>query len=112
MKRAGIISGIAGFILFVLVLGTNPTSLPSLVLVVPFVLVFVIIWCLSFAYMRKHNFTRLRAVRLSLIFSGLPVSLMLLQSIGQLTPRDIITILVFFAVAYFYLSRIVVSSDQ
>jgi len=111
MKRAGIISAIAGAFLFGLVLFTNPTTLPSLILVVPFVLVFIIIWCMSFAFMRKHNFSRLRAVRLSLIFAGLPVSLMLLQSIGQLTPRDIITILVFFAVAYFYLSRIVVSSE-
>jgi hypothetical protein len=111
MKRAGIISGIAGLIFLSLVLFTNPTTLPSLILVVPFVLVFIIIWCMSFALMRKYNFTRLRAVRLSLIFAGLPVSLMLLQSIGQLTPRDIITIMIFFAVAYFYLSRIVVSSE-
>jgi len=112
MKRSIIISSIAGLILFGILIGTNPTELPSIILMVPFTLLFTIIWCLSFSNFRKRGMSRLRSVRLSLVLAGLPVSLLLLQSIGQLTPRDITTILAFFALAYFYISRIVISSEQ
>lgn len=111
MRRATTISCISAVLLLGLLMATNPTSLPSWVLIVPFILLFATIWFISFSKFRSHDMSRLRSVRLSLVLAGLPVSLLLLQSIGQLTVRDIITILAFFALAYFYISRIVISSE-
>lgn len=111
MKRPVIISTTSAIILFALLLSTDPSTLPSFILVIPFVLIFTIIWVVSFRSLRNANITRLRSARLSLVLAGLPVSLMLLQSIGQLTPRDIITILAFFGLAYFYISRLVASAE-
>ena len=107
MRKPTIISCVASAILFFLLIGTNPTQLPSWLLIVPFILLFSAIWSISFSNFRSHGLSRLRSVRLSLVLAGLPVSLLLLQSIGQLTARDIMTILAFFALAYFYISRIV-----
>lgn len=112
MKRSTIISSAAALILCILLVSTNPAQLPSWSLVLPFILLFIVIWSVSFSGFRRHGMTRLRSVRLSLVLAGLPVSLLLLQSIGQLTPRDIITILAFFSLAYFYVSRIVTSSES
>lgn len=111
MKRSIILSACSAAILLALLMSTSPNGLSSFVLVIPFILVFTIIWALSFSSFRKKEISRLRSVRLSLVLAGLPVSLMLLQSIGQLTPRDIITIFAFFALAYFYISRIVISAE-
>lgn len=94
-----------------LLLFTNPTKLPSILLIVPFILIFTAIWTYSFKLFQKSNVSKLRSVRLSLVLAGLPVSLLLLQSIGQLTMRDIITILAFFGLAYFYISRLAVPAD-
>ena len=111
MRKSTIISCAASATLFFLLIGTNPTQLPSWLLVVPFILLFSAIWSISFSNFRSHGLSRLRSVRLSLVLAGLPVSLLLLQSIGQLTVRDIMTILAFFALAYFYISRIVTASE-
>lgn len=111
MKRSVIISAVSALLLLILLMATDPSKLPSFILVIPFILIFTIIWSLSFSSLRGANMTRLRSARLSLVLAGLPVSLMLLQSIGQLTVRDIVTILAFFGLAYFYISRIVASAE-
>jgi hypothetical protein len=104
---------LASFLILVaLLLSTQPNTLPSIVLIVPFVLIFVFIWTISFMTFRKYAVSKLRSVRLSLVLAGLPVSLMLLQSIGQLTIRDVITILLFFSLAYFYISRLAAPADE
>lgn len=111
-KKVSIAIGTCCFALLVLLLATDPTQMPSFVLILPFSLLFTIIWLFTFSGFRETGFTRLRAIRLSMLFAGLPVSLLLLQSIGQLTIWDIITILAFFGLAYFYVSRLAVSSSN
>lgn len=111
MKKIYTVPGICIAILFILLVTTQPSRLPSLMLVVPFVLLFTAIWYFSFSVFQGNNMTRLRSARLSLVLAGLPVSLLLLQSIGQLTVRDIVTIFAFFALAYFYISRLAISAD-
>jgi hypothetical protein len=98
--------------LLALLISTDPATMPSFVLILPFALLFTIIWSISFSGLRQNGFSRLRAIRLSMLFAGLPVSLLLLQSIGQLTIWDIITILAFFGLAYFYVSRLAISSSK
>lgn len=111
-KKTSVIISLCSFALLVLLLATDPTQMPSFVLILPFALLFTIIWLATFSGFRENGFTRLRAIRLSMLFAGLPVSLLLLQSIGQLTIWDIVTILAFFGVAYFYVSRLAVSSSK
>ncbi|HJP95783.1 MAG TPA: hypothetical protein VJ843_00265 [Candidatus Saccharimonadales bacterium] len=111
-KKVSLTIGACCLTLLVLLLATDPTQMPSFVLILPFSLLFTIIWLITFSSFRKNGFTRLRAIRLSMLFAGLPVSLLLLQSIGQLTIWDIITILAFFGLAYFYVSRLAVSSSN
>lgn len=91
---------------------TNPATLPSFLLIIPFALLFTAIYAVSYAAMRSLGLRRLRGLRLSLVGAGLPVSLLLLQSIGQLTLRDVLTILVFFMLAYFYISRLAATSQK
>ena len=94
-------------LLFVgILLMTNPTTLSSVFLIAPFLLLFIILWSASFLIMRSAQFSRLRSARLSLLVGGVPVGLLLLQSIGQLAIRDVIIILLFFAIAYFYVARL------
>lgn len=114
MKRKHVIAVLVGAsLLFIIMLTfTNPTRLSSLALIAPFFLLFLILWCGSFLLLRASNFGRNRSLRLGIVLSGLPIGLLLLQSIGQLTIRDVITILVFFGVAYFYIDRIMTTKTD
>ena len=96
----------------VLLLSTNPTQLSSFLLIAPFIMLFSILWATSFLILRRMEVSRSRSIRLSMIIAGLPVGLLLLQSIGQLTVRDVITILAFFGVAYFYIVRLTATRSE
>ncbi len=85
---------------------TDPTHLSSALLLIPFCLFFLILWCLIFLILGSTASRQLRAARSAFVFAGLPVGLLLLQSIGQLTPWDIVTVIAFAILAYFYLVKI------
>lgn len=106
MKKPTIIAGTSFGLLLIFLGFTNPATLPSFLLVIPFTLLFTTLYAISYILLRKMGLRRLRSLRLGIVCAGLPVSLLLLQSIGQLTVRDVLTILIFFGVAYFYISRI------
>lgn len=93
-------------VLLILVLTTDPTRLPSITLIVPFILLAIILWSSSFLILRSVGLSRARSIRLGLVIAGLPVGLLILQSIGQLTLRDVIVIFTFFGIAYFYIARL------
>ncbi|HUC90172.1 MAG TPA: hypothetical protein VMR45_05195 [Patescibacteria group bacterium] len=97
-------------ILLILFLGlittTQPTHLPSVILVLPFVLIFSIlalIIALLLAWQKGEMSSKL--VRAGCIGASLPVILLVLQSLGQLTWLDAVMLLASFFVAYFYVSR-------
>lgn len=85
---------------------TNPANLPSVVLMLPFVLLFVSIFLGLVTLCGKSGLRLPKALRIGAVLAGLPTALLVLQSIGQLTVRDLITILAFFVICYFYVSRI------
>lgn len=102
-----------GIIVAVLIL-SNPSELPSVALIVPFILFFIAIyitvketiWLLSGE--EKNDPAHLRATRPKLIaglVASFPVILLVLQSIGQLTAWDVLTAIALFIVAYFYVMR-------
>lgn len=98
-------------VLLGMLLGTDPSNLSAFFLIVPFVLLLIIVWILGYVQLRAMGMSKFRSVRLAVLIAGLPVGLLLLQSIGQLTTRDIITILAFFGLAYFYIARITAVSE-
>ena len=97
-----------------LLLLTDPTKLPSALLIAPFILLFVSIYMTVVEVMSvgraadKNKIVGLKATRPRLIaglIAGFPVLLLVLQSIGQLTPWDVLTVVGLFIVAYFYIIK-------
>jgi len=106
MSRTLKLAGFCLLGLLILLFTTNPQTLPSVILVLPFVLVFLIL-SLSFLYVgRNRGIGRGRVVRFSIFGAALPTIMLVLQSLGQLTVRDILTIFVLFCMAYFYMARV------
>jgi hypothetical protein len=96
----------------------NPQAVPSVLLIVPFVLLFFVIFLSVLqvvGFLRSHDddkiagFSLRRPWVVAALVAGIPVLMLILQSIGQLTVRDVVTILVLFSVAYFYIARSSVS---
>jgi len=101
-------------LLVLLLLLSNPAKLPSTILVVPFVLLFLAIYFTITEGARllrdsqqgeaadpligKHRLV-------AALIAALPVLLLTLQSIGQLTMWDVLMVGGLFAVAYFYIIK-------
>jgi hypothetical protein len=92
--------------LLVLLFTTDPQSTPSFVLIIPFVLIFTSLLFISFGTLRRRGMNKRSSWGVAAFIALLPTLLLVFQSLGQLTSRDIITIFAFFALTYFYLMRI------
>jgi hypothetical protein len=97
----------------------NPARLPVVVLIVPFVLLFIAIYSTwGMAGLLKRRFydkdsepqAPRRRLRLALCLSA--VLLIILQSLGQLTVRDIVTLLAIVALGYFFVARNRVGAEK
>ena len=88
----------------------RPDNLPVVVLIVPFVLAYLAFynsWEL-FGIARAHYFAegeRRPHKRLGMVISGSLVLLVVLQSLGQLTLRDVVTVVGILVLGYMYLTR-------
>jgi hypothetical protein len=66
-----------------------------------------IILTLGIAFiLERRGLSRLRSLRLGGFLAALPIVLLIFQSIGQLTVRDVATILALFVISYFYIIRV------
>jgi hypothetical protein len=84
----------------------NPVTAPAFILILPFVLLTVLLFTsLSFLFYKKGLPVK-RGRRIAALCTGLPMIILVLQSIGQLTMRDVISIGVVFLLSYFYISRL------
>jgi len=99
---------------WVLLLGfmvvTQPQKLPVLLLIVPFVLLFVALmntWAVGVPALRRLLGKRgyAGALRLRVAVCGSLVLLIILQSLGQLTLRDMLTIGAIVVIGYLYVAR-------
>jgi len=107
MKRIVKIIGILGFALLAILTTTQPARLPSVVLIVPFVLMFAILaLTISLLIAWRHKALSFKAVRAGCMAASLPMVLLILQSVGQLTLRDGVTLVALFLLTYFYLSKV------
>lgn len=104
MKPLKIIS-VASLILLLIFLFTDPRSLPSIALIVPFLLLFIVLSLIIAFVAGKSGLSPNKRLRIGLIGSGIPVLLLVLQSLGQLTFRDTLAIFALFGIAYFYIAR-------
>src|SRR5882757_9421300 len=93
-------------ILLLLMISTEPARLPSAVLVLPFLLIFSLILLVFVSVLRWGGLAMASSLRLGLMAASLPMLILVLQSLGQLTLRDLLTIVALFAITYFYLSRV------
>jgi hypothetical membrane protein len=95
----------AGLPLFLL--STNPEHLPLLLLWIPFLLLFAILYISARTLAARNN--RMKGRRLmsvSIIAAALPVLLLVLSSINQLTLRDTIISITLMLAGIFYLQRL------
>ena len=95
-----------GIGLLVLFMATEPKSLPGPVLVIPFVLICTPLLTLFVGLFRWRGMAAGKSLRLGLMATALPMLILILQTLGQLTIRDLLTILTLFTITHFYLSRI------
>ena len=88
----------------------DPDKAPSFVLVFPFILLFAILFMGFTYFLRKQGLDRHKSIKVSALCASMPMLLLVLQSIGQLTVRDVLTVMIIFFVSYFYIHRSTVSS--
>ncbi len=108
--KSGIYPVAVGVVTLAFMLTTNPQSLSPVMLIVPFVLFFLLI-SLCAAYIARNigraersSITRKKLI-LILLSSAYPVMLLLLQSVGQLSIRDFITLSLLLVVSVFYVTK-------
>lgn len=105
MKKQFIVLILCIVALTLLLLSTDPAKLPSFLLILPFIILYVLLLTISILFLQKRGMARLRSIKVGSLLAGLPLLLLVLQSLGQLTPRDVLVIIILFVLSYFYLSR-------
>ena len=102
---------VIGLLGLFLIFTTNPTRLPLILLIIPYVIVFIVLFAVSRKFIRHlkppvGNKASRKQTGAAVIFAGFPTLCLLLQSIGQLSSRDLVILVILFGVLWFYLSRI------
>ena len=86
---------------------TNPERLPLVFLILPFVLIFILFWIiLDMVLARKsEGLVPKNKKVIVVIMASVPVLLLVLQSIGQLSIRDLLIIIGLSAGLVFYFAK-------
>lgn len=100
------IAAVSSIILLLFLFTTNPQSVPSIFLIVPFVLLFIIITSSVPLALSAWQLPGAKAIRVGVTIASVLVLLLGFQSLGQLTAGDVFAVVVLFSVAYFYASRL------
>lgn len=94
---------------FSILLTTNPQNLPLVVLIIPFVILFLALFFTFKIFMKvfASNTDKLNKKRSTqaAIMAGFPVICLLLLSIGEFSLRVFVTLLLLFLVLWFYGNR-------
>lgn len=97
-------------LLFLFLGTTDPRNLPILLLIVPVVWLFcclslTIFLCINF-YGSKDRLTKRKDIVYAVGGAGVLCVILLLRSVNQLNAKDVMLIIIFFAIAFFYVSKI------
>ena len=89
---------------------TNPQNLSPIFLIVPFILLFLClllagIYIIAALTRPGHPAITHKNILLTALCAAYPILLLLLQSIGQLSPRDVITLTLLLLISGFYISK-------
>lgn len=87
--------------------GTDPNSLPLPLIIAPFVLLFLVLYIIAQVLVRRFLPKTKRSLRrgLGIIVAGLPVMLLVLESIGQLTARDFFIVIGLISLLVYYFRK-------
>lgn len=105
MSRSIRLSAAGTLALGLLFVTTEPNRLPSILLIAPFGLIFIVLFLSLKVFISRWNRSPLGTLKLAVLAAALPTLLLVLRSLGQLTIRDVITVVALFCLAYFYLGR-------
>lgn len=118
MKQQLLRTCIALLLLAGFMAASQPDKLPVLALIVPFILIFAALYqtwmllqALYIQYVAKNSLKK-GSKRFARIVCASMTLLLVLQSLGQLTFRDIATVLLIGVVGYLYVARNRYESDQ
>lgn len=105
MKKALFFAAACFVTLLILFFITDPNKVPSFVLVLPFLLLFLVIFLLISHILEKKGLPDRKRLKIAALGAGMPLVLLVLQSIGQLTVKDVLVLSVLFVLSYFYIVR-------
>lgn len=90
-----------------LLLTTNPERMPLPVLILPFIIIFILLWLILRIVLRYFypGLTKSKMRVFAALLAAFPVVCLLLQSVGQFSSRDFITLSALIVVLWFYLNR-------
>lgn len=101
-------AGLFGFLFF-----TNPRSMPLVLLVVPFVWIYLAIFIASYYFIHRvvgwaaqRSISRRKSLAGASLCAFVPTSILILKSINQLTVRDIVIVSIFGLIMAFYINRL------
>jgi hypothetical protein len=105
MKRTIVILAGCFLALIVLFFTTDPNSVPSSILVLPFLLLFLLLLTAIYVLLQTRGVPSHKSLKIGALGAVAPLALLVLQSIGQLTVRDVLVLAALFGLSYFYISR-------
>jgi hypothetical protein len=105
MKRSLYIAGICLLTLILLFTTVDPNRVPSFMLVLPFILLFILLVSFISFFLQQQGVDGKKGIKIAALCSCLPMLLLVLQSIGQLTMRDVLVVLLLFGLSFFYISK-------
>jgi hypothetical protein len=106
------VAATCSIILLLILLSTDPQKLPSVTLILPFILLFIALTSVMSFIMGVYGMSRRIRLKICFVGASTPVLLLVLQSLGQLTMRDTLVIFALFGVTYFYMSRLGMQSAR
>lgn len=95
---------LAGSSLLVFLCVANPSKVPVWLLFVPVILLGVVIYFATLLFFEIGMVRSSRPHMSALLTALLPSTILMLKSIGQLTAKDLLLIMLFIAMSAFYLS--------
>ncbi len=102
---------VAWLLLALLLVGTDPTKLPMVFLIAPFIVLYVAVSSTLRAIFQRNTASKVEQW-LPTVVAICSVVIVSLQSIGQLTVRDVIAVLLLVVVGYFFIHRNKPASKQ
>ena len=108
--RQRTVATVSWTLLALMMLLTSPVHMPVSLLIIPFAILFIALYATLGLLLSKYSKQPSQRVRrLSTAIAAIIVIAAALQSLGQLTARDVIVALALILIGYFYIGRTAVN---